>query len=79
MWAIRSDGVLLVEAAQATDPAPVPLEPEDIVSQLASLTAAREQLDTLAVIAIVPVDGAELMLCELGLAMKLHAAFCVTV
>ena len=55
MWAIRSDGVLLVAAVQATEPAPVPLEPEDIVSQVASLTAEREQLDTLAVIAIVPV------------------------
>ena len=55
MWAIRSDGVLLVAAVQATEPPPVPLEPEDIVSQVASLTAERVQLDTLAVIAIVPV------------------------
>lgn len=66
-------------AAQATVPLPVPLAPEDMVSHVASLAAVRTQLETLAVMAIVPIMAVELMFCELGLAEKLHAAFWLSV
>ena len=68
MCATRSAGVLFVAAVQATDPFPVPLAPEEMVSQEASLVAARLQLETLAVIVMVPVVDVELMLWELGAA-----------
>ena len=71
---MRSTGVLFVPAVQATVPPPVPLVPEDMVSQAASLVAVRVQLDAFAVIVIVPVVEVEFMFCELGLAKKLHAA-----
>ena len=79
MCPIRSAGVLLVAADQATVPPPVPLAPEEMESHEASLTAVREQLETFAVIVIVPVLLVELMFCELGFATKLQAAFWFTV
>ena len=77
MRPVRALGVLLTAAVQATVPLPVPVDPEDMVSHVESLTAVRLHEETLAVTEKVPVLDEALMDWELGLRVRLQAAACV--
>ena len=76
--ATRSLGVLFTVADQAIVPAPVPEAPEDIVNQDESLTAARLQLELVAVMAMVPVLAVAVMAWDEGARVNPQAGFCVT-
>ena len=78
MCATRSFGVLLTEADQAIVPFPVPVPPDEMVSQAASLIAVRLQLELVAVIVMLPVLADAVIVWDDGTSMKLQAADCVT-
>ena len=78
MCATRSFGVLFTAADQAIAPFPVPEPPDEMVSQVASLTAVRLQLELVAVIAMVPALADAVIVWDDGTRVKPHAADCVT-
>ena len=78
MFPVRRSAVWFTAAVQPTVPFPVPLAPEEIVSQLASLAAFRVQAEFVAVTVIVPTSPADRTLAKVGPSVKLQAAPWVT-
>ena len=74
MFAVRRSAVGFTAAVQPTVPFPVPVAPEEIVSQLASLAAFRVQAEFVAVTVIVPTSPADRTFANVGPSVKLQAA-----
>ena len=74
MFPVRRSAVGFTAAVQPTVPFPVPVAPEEIVSQLASLAAVRVQAEFVAVTVIVPTSPADRTLAKVGPSVKLQAA-----
>ena len=77
MFPVRRSAVWFTAAVQPTVPFPVPLVPDEMVSQLESLVAFRVHAEFVAVTVIVPPSPADRTLANVGLRAKLQAAACV--
>jgi hypothetical protein len=75
---VRVPDVVLLDTANATEPLPVPLEPEVMEIQIALLDAVQAHPEG-AVTATVPLPAVDPKLCDPGEIVSEHVPACVTV
>jgi hypothetical protein len=75
---VRVPDVVLLDTANATEPLPVPLDPEVMEIQIALLDAVHAHPDG-AVTATVPLPAVDPKLCDPGEIVSEHVPACVTV